>query len=64
MFKYLTLSTVIFKCIRLYQILDELRIVKDGQYGAENHDVSGGWDGMVGELIRQVIINWLRNYCN
>ncbi|KAJ8924635.1 hypothetical protein NQ315_000785 [Exocentrus adspersus] len=31
----------------------ELRIVKDGQYGAENSDVSGGWDGMVGELIRQ-----------
>ncbi|KAJ8957136.1 hypothetical protein NQ318_007352, partial [Aromia moschata] len=31
----------------------ELRIVKDGQYGAENHDVTGGWDGMVGELVRQ-----------
>ncbi|CAH1170158.1 unnamed protein product [Phaedon cochleariae] len=31
----------------------ELRIVKDGQYGAENHEVKGGWDGMVGELVRQ-----------
>ncbi|XP_075228817.1 glutamate receptor IB [Lycorma delicatula] len=31
----------------------ELRIVKDGQYGAENSDVKGGWDGMVGELIRK-----------
>ncbi|XP_026474738.1 glutamate receptor 1-like [Ctenocephalides felis] len=30
----------------------ELRIVKDGNYGAENPDVKGGWDGMVGELIR------------
>ncbi|XP_046678076.1 glutamate receptor 1-like isoform X3 [Homalodisca vitripennis] len=31
----------------------ELRIVKDGQYGAENPEVKGGWDGMVGELIRK-----------
>ncbi|XP_055630590.1 glutamate receptor 1-like isoform X2 [Toxorhynchites rutilus septentrionalis] len=31
----------------------ELRIVKDGQYGAENPDVKGGWDGMVGELVRK-----------
>ncbi|XP_049960400.1 glutamate receptor 1-like [Schistocerca serialis cubense] len=31
----------------------ELRIVKDGQYGAENPDVEGGWDGMVGELVRK-----------
>lgn len=34
--------------------LDEVRIVKDGNYGAENPDVKGGWDGMVGELVRQV----------
>ena len=34
--------------------LDELRIVKDGNYGAENPDEKGGWDGMVGELVRQV----------
>ncbi|XP_046391303.1 glutamate receptor 1-like isoform X4 [Ischnura elegans] len=31
----------------------ELRIVKDGNYGAENSDVKGGWDGMVGELVRK-----------
>ncbi|XP_057665417.1 glutamate receptor 1-like isoform X2 [Diorhabda carinulata] len=31
----------------------ELRIVKDGKYGSENHEVKGGWDGMVGELVRQ-----------
>ncbi|XP_021919064.1 glutamate receptor 1-like isoform X1 [Zootermopsis nevadensis] len=31
----------------------ELSIVKDGNYGAENPDVKGGWDGMVGELIRK-----------
>ncbi|XP_076169974.1 glutamate receptor IB isoform X2 [Ptiloglossa arizonensis] len=31
----------------------ELRIVKDGKYGMENQDVPGGWDGMVGELIRK-----------
>ncbi|GLV33707.1 Glutamate receptor IB [Carabus blaptoides fortunei] len=31
----------------------ELRIVKDGKYGAENPEVKGGWDGMVGELVRQ-----------
>ena len=28
--------------------------MKDGQYGAENPDVKGGWDGMVGELVRKV----------
>ncbi|XP_012232503.2 glutamate receptor 1 isoform X5 [Linepithema humile] len=31
----------------------ELRIVKDAKYGTENPDVPGGWDGMVGELIRK-----------
>ncbi|ERL85395.1 hypothetical protein D910_02815 [Dendroctonus ponderosae] len=31
---------------------NELRIVKDGKYGAENNEVKGGWDGMVGELVR------------
>lgn len=36
--------------------LDEIRIVKDGQYGAENPEVKGGWDGMVGELIRKVYV--------
>lgn len=27
--------------------------MKDGQYGSENPDVKGGWDGMVGELVRK-----------
>ncbi|XP_024891669.1 glutamate receptor 1-like isoform X2 [Temnothorax curvispinosus] len=31
----------------------ELRIVKDRKHGTENPDVPGGWDGMVGELIRK-----------
>jgi hypothetical protein len=31
---------------------DEIRIVKDGKYGAENPNSPGGWDGVVGELIR------------
>lgn len=35
-------------------VADELRVVKDGQYGSENPDVKGGWDGIVGELIRRV----------
>ncbi|KAG5677407.1 hypothetical protein PVAND_007167 [Polypedilum vanderplanki] len=30
----------------------EIRIVKDGKYGAENPNSVAGWDGMVGELIR------------
>lgn len=36
----------------------ELKIVKDGAYGAENDKAKGGWDGMVGELVRKV-----RNTC-
>lgn len=28
--------------------------MKDGKYGAENNEVKGGWDGMVGELVRNV----------
>nr|XP_018906951.1 PREDICTED: glutamate receptor 1-like [Bemisia tabaci] len=31
----------------------ELRLVKDGKYGAENPDKKGGWDGMIGELVRR-----------
>ncbi|TDG48138.1 hypothetical protein AWZ03_005555 [Drosophila navojoa] len=31
----------------------ELRLVKDGNYGSENPAVHGGWDGMVGELVRK-----------
>lgn len=33
---------------------DALRIVKDRKYGARNADERGGWDGMVGELVRNV----------
>jgi len=28
-------------------------VVKDGKYGSENNNVAGGWDGVVGELIRR-----------
>ncbi|XP_050422335.1 glutamate receptor 1-like [Adelges cooleyi] len=31
----------------------EFRIVKDNKYGVENHDMKGGWDGMIGEIIRK-----------
>lgn len=27
--------------------------MKDGNYGAENPEVKGGWDGIVGELVRR-----------
>lgn len=30
-----------------------MRIVKDGKYGSENPSVAGGWDGIMGELIRR-----------
>lgn len=32
---------------------DEIRIVKDGKHGSENPSVAGGWDGVVGELVRR-----------
>ncbi|XP_045490121.1 glutamate receptor 1-like [Pieris rapae] len=31
----------------------ELRLVKDGKFGHENPEVTGGWDGIIGELIRK-----------
>ncbi|XP_020816691.1 glutamate receptor 1 [Drosophila serrata] len=31
----------------------ELRLVKDGNYGSEKSTAHGGWDGMVGELVRK-----------
>ncbi|KAK2706767.1 hypothetical protein QYM36_014718, partial [Artemia franciscana] len=31
----------------------ELRLVKDGKYGVENPDVPGGFDGVIGELVRK-----------
>lgn len=45
-----------------FPFLDELRIVKDGKYGMENPDVPGGWDGMVGELIRKVSSKEVNEY--
>ncbi len=33
---------------------DDISIVKDGKYGAENSHAKGGWDGMIGELVRFV----------
>lgn len=36
---------------------DEFRLVKDGKYGNENPKIVGGWDGMVGELLRKVCEN-------
>lgn len=35
-------------------ILDVLRPVRDHRYGAKNSNEVGGWDGMVGELVRKV----------
>jgi hypothetical protein len=46
----------ILSSVYSYCVADELSIVKDGNYGAENPDVKGGWDGMVGELIRKVLV--------
>ncbi|XP_021197940.3 glutamate receptor 1 isoform X1 [Helicoverpa armigera] len=31
----------------------EIKIVRDGKYGNEDPKVLGGWDGMIGELIRK-----------
>ena len=42
--------------VHSYCVADEISIVKDGNYGAENPDVKGGWDGMVGELVRKVLV--------
>lgn len=39
-----------------YVVSDELRVVKDGQYGTEDSAHVGGWDGMVGELVRRVCL--------
>ncbi|KAM3968887.1 LOW QUALITY PROTEIN: glutamate receptor 1 [Aphomia sociella] len=35
------------------EIKYEIRLVKDGKYGNENPKIVGGWDGMVGELLRK-----------
>lgn len=36
------------------RLTDEMRVVKDGKYGHENPKIVGGWDGLVGELVRKV----------
>lgn len=38
----------------LFFCADVLRIVRDGKYGSKNPNEPGGWDGMVGELVRRV----------
>ena len=38
----------------LYVCTDELRKVIDHKYGSENPNVTGGWDGVIGELVRKV----------
>ena len=35
-------------------VTDELRKVIDHRYGSENPNVTGGWDGVIGELVRKV----------
>ncbi|XP_053623555.1 glutamate receptor 1-like [Plodia interpunctella] len=47
-------------CVDLTEILAQkleikydLRLVKDGKYGRENPKIVGGWDGMIGEILRK-----------
>lgn len=35
-------------------ISDELRLVKIGKYGKEDPTMVGGWDGIIGEIVRKV----------
>lgn len=35
---------------------DVLRTVKDGSYGTQNPTEKGGWNGIVGEIVRKVCI--------
>lgn len=54
---YLKFSATVFHNFNTTDRLtfaDELKIVRDGSYGTENPDIKGGWDGMVGELVRRV----------
>nr|XP_034839667.1 glutamate receptor 1-like [Maniola hyperantus] len=37
------------------EITYELKLVKDGKYGSENAEEISGWDGLVGELLRQEV---------
>ncbi|XP_028156300.1 glutamate receptor 1-like [Ostrinia furnacalis] len=49
-------------CVDLAELLSdkleikyEFRLVKDGKYGNENPKIIGGWDGMVGEILRKEV---------
>lgn len=61
-FKTLTLRLffLLFSCVSFRLRPDVLNIVKDGNYGAENE--SGGWNGMVGELVRRVSLSQFISY--
>ncbi|XP_063632819.1 glutamate receptor 1-like [Cydia splendana] len=37
------------------EIKYEIRVVKDGKYGSENPKIIGGWDGMIGEILRKEV---------
>ena len=37
---------------RELNLLFEIQVVKDGQYGISDPSVPGGWTGMIGELVR------------
>lgn len=52
--RYLISVSVIFFSFILPS--DALRVVKDKKYGAKNVDEVGGWDGMVGEIVRRVSV--------
>lgn len=39
-----------------------MRKVKDHKYGNENPNVTGGWDGIIGELVRRVSLEFNFNY--
>lgn len=38
----------------VWYFADTLQLVRDKTYGTEADDGSGNWDGMVGELTREV----------
>ncbi|XP_059057646.1 glutamate receptor 1-like [Achroia grisella] len=49
-------------CVDLAEMLSQkleikyqIRLVKDGKYGNENPKIVGGWDGMIGEILRKEV---------
>lgn len=48
-------------CLSFVYLPDVLRPVRDQRYGAKNSNEIGGWDGMVGELVRRVSFN--QHFC-